>query len=54
MSEFTREFLYTIYCDASYIIEQIPEAEAILAKYGLTEGDYSYTAYKIENEYLYD
>lgn len=30
------------------------EADAILAKYGLTEGDYSYTAYKIENEYLYD
>ena len=30
------------------------EADAILAKYGLTEGDYSYTAYKIENEYVYD
>lgn len=30
------------------------EADAILAKYGLTEGDYSYTAYKFENEYVYD
>lgn len=30
------------------------EADAILAKYGLTQGDYSYTVYKYENEYLYD
>jgi len=30
------------------------EADAILAKYGITDGCYSYTAYKFENEYLYD
>ncbi len=30
------------------------EADAILAKYGLTNECYSYTAYKFENEYVYD
>lgn len=30
------------------------EADAILAKYGITDGYYSYTAYKFENEYVYD
>ena len=30
------------------------EADAILAKYGLTQSDYSYTTYKYENEYIYD
>jgi hypothetical protein len=30
------------------------EADAILVKYGITDGCYSYTAYKFENEYLYD
>lgn len=30
------------------------EADAILAKYGITDGCYSYTAYKYEIEYLYD
>ena len=30
------------------------EADAILAKYGIADGYYTYTAYKVENEYVYD
>ena len=30
------------------------DADAILAKYGITDGCYSYTAYKYDIEYLYD
>ena len=30
------------------------DADAILAKYGITNGYYTYTAYKVENEYIYD